>query len=775
MKKYLMIGFAAVAFAACSNHDFETYTPTEVVKAEYNAKFIAEFGQPGPQQDWGFGATTRAAAPAFTRAVPGITFPTFRDKTKIDEPGTIGKPDIKESDADIVYDKSETVTGIDPGKTVYVKDNVTLTINNQYSDVTLQRVKIYLGNNSSLVIANNRSFTLQGTCTLVNDGGTIQVSNEKDIILESFTGTFWSNGTISAKILRTYNGEGGNIYLGSGSQVNLEKIFLFKSVLFRNEGQITLTDVFEADQYSHKIYNSGTIITPKVILQQKTTLWNEGTIKAADNMATEISMSNDNVKIYNGETSTLKLTSLSLNNNSQLVVNEGTLNVNGAINLENNAELVSSLTLTGSSMNLKSGAMFYNVSGGQVDINGLTKLDNDGGTNKWQNSGKFNTNSFEITGGCGEPAAFNNCHMNVTNQFYMNHGYFVLDGGAAVECGSFRWDDDNYFDMGSKALLSITGQLIANNNDTGYGFYGRGSEYAVIEAGSIEKGSAGKFRAAYFGNLFIDTDSHFTQGETSADGTFYYFDETVKFSFTDNTDISGLTSSPARTAQKATNFSITIEKDNEGGCTPGYSYVPSNPVTYTGRIMAEDLTVQSKSDWDFNDVVFDFAIENKKAYILLQAAGGTLPLCIGGSVDDNGDPIVDSDNNVIGGQEVHGLFNVGTGVMVNTGVGATKGAVPFDLTDKTYSQASDILISVKKKVDGVEKWIAITAFKKEPAGKFVTDTDVDWVDEYANIQGAYPQFQTYVQTGSGRFAPTEKRDVYFDRKTRNEPAPAAVE
>ena len=45
MKKYLMIGFAAVAFAACSNHDFETYTPEQMVKAEYDAKFISEFGK----------------------------------------------------------------------------------------------------------------------------------------------------------------------------------------------------------------------------------------------------------------------------------------------------------------------------------------------------------------------------------------------------------------------------------------------------------------------------------------------------------------------------------------------------------------------------------------------------------------------------------------------------------------------------------------------------------------------------------------------------------
>ena len=65
MKKYLMIGFvAAVAFTSCSKNDFETYSPEEIVKAEYDAKFLAEVGQPASNQTWGFGSGTRA----FTRA-----------------------------------------------------------------------------------------------------------------------------------------------------------------------------------------------------------------------------------------------------------------------------------------------------------------------------------------------------------------------------------------------------------------------------------------------------------------------------------------------------------------------------------------------------------------------------------------------------------------------------------------------------------------------------------------------------------------------------------
>ena len=190
--------------------------------------------------------------------------------------------------------------------------------------------------------------------------------------------------------------------------------------------------------------------------------------------------------------------------------------------------------------------------------------------------------------------------------------------------------------------------------------------------------------------------------------------------------------------------------------------------TYTGRIMAEDLTPQTKSDWDFNDVVFDFAFENNKAYCLLQAAGGTLPLSIGGSLDDDGFPILDEEGTVANSYEVHEWFDVNVKTMVNTGDGVERDPVEIELTDKNYTAASQILICVKK--DG--NWIPITAFQGQPAAKFVTYTTVDWVDEHATIKGAYPDFIEYVENGSGYFNPdlTKKNGLYFDRIMRNEPA-----
>ena len=213
-----------------------------------------------------------------------------------------------------------------------------------------------------------------------------------------------------------------------------------------------------------------------------------------------------------------------------------------------------------------------------------------------------------------------------------------------------------------------------------------------------------------------------------------------------------------------------------GGCADGYysdwivTLTEAKPnVKYDGRIMAEDLTVQSKSDWDFNDVVFDYKINTDGSVdILLQAAGGTLPLSIGGSLDDDGFPILDEEGNVANSYEVHEWFDVNVKTMVNTGDGVERDPVEIELTDKNYTAASQILICVKK--DG--NWIPITAFQGQPAAKFVTYTTVDWVDEHATIKGAYPDFIEYVENGSGYFNPdlTKKNGLYFDRIMRNEPA-----
>ena len=72
------------------------------------------------------------------------------------------------------------------------------------------------------------------------------------------------------------------------------------------------------------------------------------------------------------------------------------------------------------------------------------------------------------------------------------------------------------------------------------------------------------------------------------------------------------------------------------------------------RIIAEDLSASEGSDFDFNDVIFDVKYEYpvwNKTTIILQAAGGKLPLRIG---------VLDDEH------EVHKLFGVSLNTMVNT-------------------------------------------------------------------------------------------------------------
>lgn len=427
--------------------------------------------------------------------------------------------------------------------------------------------------------------------------------------------------------------------------------------------------------------------------------------------------------------------------NGAILYNKNKVKATGVIALRNtNGEIDNFGTMEGASMTLDANARFYNVTGGTVTISGLTKLNNDSGNNAWMNGGQFNTGSFEITGGCQDPAAFNNCHMTVTGKFFMNHGNFVLDGGAAVECGSFEWNSDNYFHMGGKALLKVSGDMLMKNQNSSpnYGFWGDDAEYAVIQANSISKETEGQYRSAYYGNLFIDTNNHFEQGGTDAQ-PWYYFGSSVKFSFNDNS------TSTVKKATKATDFTINIPADQQG-CTPGYKYTPSNPPTTPPtddnsiRIIAEDLSAAGDTDFDFNDVVLDVTFGNP-AKVVLTHAGGTLPLRINGN-DAN---------------EVHKLFGVWQGddaidentplqQMVNTGKGPSKPSVDLtNVLNVSISSRSEADTNLKLEVYKNGSWIEMKSDKGEPACKLAVGQDFTVLGERQSIKRAYPNFLSWVE------------------------------
>lgn len=152
------------------------------------------------------------------------------------------------------------------------------------------------------------------------------------------------------------------------------------------------------------------------------------------------------------------------------------------------------------------------------------------------------------------------------------------------------------------------------------------------------------------------------------------------------------------------------------------------------RIIAEDLSASEGSDFDFNDVVFDVKYahpEWNKITIILQAAGGKLPLCIG-QIDD--------------AHEIHNLFGVSLNTMVNTeDWTAHKNPVTF-VIDGQYGSwnIKDLPIYVKKGND----WCELKAEQGKAASKIGVPTTFKWVKELKDIEPIYTKFKEYVSDPS---------------------------
>ena len=139
-------------------------------------------------------------------------------------------------------------------------------------------------------------------------------------------------------------------------------------------------------------------------------------------------------------------------------------------------------------------------------------------------------------------------------------------------------------------------------------------------------------------------------------------------------------------------------------------------------------------------------IKDGKAYIKLLAAGGTLPLTIGGELV-NGE--------VVGGVEIHSSDKGLGGYMMNTGVNESNPKFKEFVLEGEHNSytgananAKAIKLHVKKNVNGVQTWVEIKAEQGQPAGKFNCKVGTKWCDEYVNITRVYPDFTTWVANPS---------------------------
>ena len=206
---------------------------------------------------------------------------------------------------------------------------------------------------------------------------------------------------------------------------------------------------------------------------------------------------------------------------------------------------------------------------------------------------------------------------------------------------------------------------------------------------------------------------------------------------------------------------VTLTEANHQNTTP--------PTTSPAdlRIMAEDLSAKERSDFDFNDIVFDvyFAKDNETTTkVVVRAAGGTLPLRIKvkSSAQHSDEATTGANGN--GWQEVHDLWNLQTNIMINTGAEAMFGngkgrdnmgsrRITLDWAVEDKEDANNITIEVLKTLsDGTSEWIEMTAHQGEPAAKFAIpapDPDEEnWCSERQSIKDTFETFAEWAQSGN---------------------------
>ena len=728
MKKYLITSAAALALCglitSCT-HDIDGLTPEESVAATYEKAFITAFGQPAPDQTWGFGpsvATTRA----MTRAKGDY----------VNYKGTMEPVEWYQENGQW---KSRAYT--------FPSD-----VNNSYylADVPNGVLKY------TQVAGENQTGYASGT---------------------SYLDPSWTN---IVNIWGAYiDGQttGGTLYIkGNNDFSNRQFEVAINTVVYLLEGAtLTLNDA-AASTIKYTLYMaSGSRL-----------------VASGDNGKIKL----DGGKIYSHGTIECKSFEV---NNTGLLYNVGTLTTQGEIKVANySSVIVNDGTITSSSQSSKAGQLVTAGSGrvqnnGEWTVYGETIVNSNG--NIWVNNGHFTTENFTYT--ATSSSVINNCFLTVNNNFCMNisdgKGVFKIDAGGGVLTknfyggGDFTAKDNNgndvtfqggpfRIDMGSRAVFKVTGTAVMNALgsgivENGYGFHGVGSDYAVLQAKNITKTRDGEGNVAYGGKLYVSAETHFAQGYSGQYPFIHYQNGCTEKNI------------------YATGFESGVPdiSISETPCNPGFN-VPDEPTGNVVRVVAEDLTATTGTDFDFNDVVFDVELkDNDRVYIYLRAAGGTLPLYIGEGAEI---------------REVHELFGKDTNIMINTGAEAKEYAnskddlapVGFSLpnplkgkagADDVKQVAKAIKLHVRKNVNGVSTLCELTAVQGQAPAKLCVGTDFKYTDpnngkeypcltERTDIKGQFKYMpeNNHPHKGEGKF-PLYVQKIFGDDwyKPTAEPLP----
>ena len=469
MKKYLLTSAAALAFCglftSCTHdldYDGEAAAAQNSVVKTYEQAFITAFGQPDPNNDWGFGSKTTAAARAMTRSV----------STYADYRGSI----------------QPVVWGNDPNDN-YQWKQMTVTFPSAPEIPTTRPNATYYSGGSELKL-NGETYWMDE-----NTNGNIDVKTRGDLyIVKSGTGegnvtiapTSWYVGNVDYGYkIRVFVCPGVTFKIptsGAGNlQANVEYYFAPGANLIC-DASIKLNGTC--------IYIAGNTTAPKLEVNNNGIFYNMGTANITNDISVE--------------------------NSSSTIVNDGTLNAanlltKGSGRVQNNAELTIRNTTTINSNNnvwvnngyYKTKNFEYTATSASVINNCFLEVTENFFMNIADGSG-----DFKIDAGGGV----------LTKNFYGGGVYGDFNGGPfKITMGS-----KSVFKVTNEAHLNALASGIATAH---YGFEGVGSDYAVFQAKKVVKDGTGEGNVAYSGKLYVSAEEHFAQGYSGQHPYIHYYND----------------------------------------------------------------------------------------------------------------------------------------------------------------------------------------------------------------------------------------------------------
>lgn len=661
-KKIFLMTLVGAALTACSNHDFDVMTPGEIAQAKYEAAFVQRFGQPDANHTWGFGDVTRSVK---TRSVAnpealGIDAP-YTETWVAEYLKTAKEPNSTNIAANAENDKRPQWQW----SSEYTTKRYTTGFTSEEQEFYENNIKPYEDSKLEFYGITN------------GDWNAAWYEVYKRVIAGGYNS--WVNVTGEPTFVSNFKITGtwdGNIGV-------LATEGLTDGVANGNERTVVVTGKWNMAASEQRVGGKGRIIVANggeinipagcnlnSVNEAQIVVLPGGKITGEGSVAFHNGTSS-NLPSYNGGT----IDVAGFNNNGGDFYNYGTLKAKvmdgGAGNSHYYNHNIINIQETGSSANLR----IYNNC-------------------QFYCSGDMRARNYEGVMGssliCGGKLMFSSAEDGTGEETYVG-----LAAGALVQCGTLFNQGTKWYGptTGGYAVLDITDRITYINNKAG-DFANNIYVCAGTWDNTLSEGNFG--------------------GKTAKEAI-----ETVK-------------TNDVKIIEKSTDNNDNLIPASEdfvagvSGCTPGFN--GKIPASADIRVIAEDLTVAENGDFDFNDVVFDIILSdpanNGNTTIILQAAGGTLPL-------------------YVAGKEVHEAFGVGTNVMVNTKAanGVTKKPVTIRL-DMKYDKAIDVPVMVKKSSD--EMLNELIAGKGKVPSKIGVPVSYEWCDEREDIATKYPKFTDYV-------------------------------